>query len=306
MKYESAFSRCIARSAWVTVISLSLVFAASVWNQHSVSANHPVLVEGELDFDGDGLVGLAEDTDNGNDRIFGTINAALGAANGGAAQNGRVTIVTSGRFREIVSITAANGNVTLEAAPGVEADIDAVVAGDRSNQFPVTNNNGAQAAPGIVVDAPANRSVTIRNIVSRNWTDGIRIRGTSRVTLDNVRVENNVNNGIDVSGSARVSITNSQINYSGFRAGATGDFPSAANVPTPGNGISFRESSSGSVTSSSVTGSFAVGISNTTGLSSAVRILALNVFDNTANFIGVKPPSGSTPGTASILRDDNN
>jgi len=305
MKYQTVFSRRIARSVWVTVITVSLVFAASVWNKNFVSANHPVLVEGEVDFDGDGLVGLAEDTDNGNDRIFGTINAALGAANGGAAQNGRVTIVTSGRFREIVSITAANGNVTLEAAPGVEADIDAVVAGDRSNQFPATNNNGAQAAPGIVVDAPANRSVTIRNIVSRNWTDGIRIRGASRVTLDNVRVESNVNNGIDVSGSARVSITNSQVNYTGFRTGATGDFPSAANVPSPGNGISFRESSIGSVAFSSVTGSFAVGISNTTGVPSAVRLLALNVFDNTVNFLGIKPPLGSTPGNSSGLGNDN-
>ena len=289
MKNRSTFTRRTIRFA-ALMITLTILAVVSVWNQTNVLANHPVLVEGEVDFDGDGLVGLAEDTDNANDRIFGTINAALGAANGGAAQNGRVTIVTSGRFREVVSITAANGNVTLDAAPGVDADIDAVVAGDRSNQFPGTNNNTAQLAPGIVVDAPANRSVTIRNIGSRNWTDGIRIRGASRVTLDNVRLENNVNNGIDVSGSARVSITNSHVNYSGFRVGATGDFPSQANMPNPGNGISFRESSRGAVAFTSVTGSFAVGISNTTGLSAAVDLLSVNVFDNTADFLGIKPP----------------
>ena len=300
MMNHSVFLQKVVRSTSATLIAIAFFSAVSIWNLTSVLANHPVLVEGETDFDGDGRLGLAEDTDNGNDRIFGTINAALGAANGAAAQNGRVTIVTSGRFREIVSITAANGNVTLEAAPGVEANIDAVIAGDRSNEFPGTTNATAQAAPGIVVDAPANRSVTIRNIVSRNWTDGIRIRGSSRVTLDNVRVEQNVNNGIDVSGMARVSITHSHVNYTGFRAGATGDFPSAANVPNPGNGISFRENSRGTVAFSSVTGSFAVGISNTTGLSAAVGIIALNVFDNGVNFLGIRPPQDSTPGIAAF------
>ena len=47
----------------------------------AVFANHPVLVEGESDFDGDGLLGVAEDTDNDTDQVFGTINAALAAPN---------------------------------------------------------------------------------------------------------------------------------------------------------------------------------------------------------------------------------
>src|SRR5436305_14614155 len=85
-----------------------------------VSANHPVLVEGNCDspvpgttlvspgtcgdFDGDGRIGTAEDTD-GADRIFGTLNAALGpgtgaAAGTGANLNGRILIVASGRFAE--------------------------------------------------------------------------------------------------------------------------------------------------------------------------------------------------------------
>ncbi|MBA2427390.1 MAG: hypothetical protein H0V60_09975 [Actinobacteria bacterium] len=102
----------------------------------SASANHAVLVEGEQDYDGDGLIGQAEDNDNATDRIFGTITAALGAANGGAGQTGRVTIVTSGRFFESVTIAPTTGNVTLEAAPGVEANVEAVAVGDRVNDSP--------------------------------------------------------------------------------------------------------------------------------------------------------------------------
>lgn len=162
---NTSIRRSLRWFAAAALIASSLA-GASLWRTPGVAANHPVLVEGELDFDGDGLVGLAEDADNDTDRVFGTINAALGAANGGANQNGRVIIVTSGRFREIVFITAANGNVTLEAAPGVEANIDAVVAGARASQFPGTTPT--QSSPGIVVDAASNRSVIIRNIVSRN------------------------------------------------------------------------------------------------------------------------------------------
>jgi hypothetical protein len=292
MKHAQLLSRRgIFRLTLVSLTAALLLAGPGLWHSFEVSANHPVLVEGELDFDGDGLVGLAEDTDNANDRVFGTINAALGAANGGASQNGRVTIVTSGRFREIVNITGANGNVTLEAAPGVEANIDAVIAGDRSSQFPDTTNAAAQAAPGIVVNAPANRKVTIRNLVSRNWTDGIRVLGDSRVTIDNCRLEGNVNNGIAVSGAARVLITHSQVDSTGFRAGATGDFPSAANPPSPGHGISFAGTSSGAVVNTTVSFNFGVGIANSTGNAFAVRLTSVNVFGNGVNFLGAGLPA---------------
>ncbi len=85
---SSQVSRWTAAALVATVLGLTA----------SVSANHPVLVEGEKDFDGDGLIGAAENTDG--DLVFGTITAALAAANGAAAQNGRVTIVTSGRFAD--------------------------------------------------------------------------------------------------------------------------------------------------------------------------------------------------------------
>src|SRR5687768_12969205 len=90
----------------------------------NVAANHPVFVEGNCDspvpgttlvapgtcgdFDGDGRIGTAEDTD-GADRIFGTIFAAIGpgtgaAAGTGANHNGLVLIVRSGRFAEPIYI----------------------------------------------------------------------------------------------------------------------------------------------------------------------------------------------------------
>ncbi len=261
---------------------VAAVMCACVGYSTTSLANHPVLVEGETDFDGDGRLGVDEDND-GDDQVFGTINAALGAANRGANQNGHVIIVTSGRFLEVVNITAANGDVTLQAAPGVEAEIEAVRAGDGAG------NVRRQAAPGIIINAPGNRIVTLRNIVSRNWTDGILVSGNSRVIIDNCRVEHNRNFGIHVTGSARATITNSQVVGSGFRNGAGID-----NTPVPGIGIAFEGASSGVVASTTASSNFAAGISNTTGNPQAVKIYnSTVVFDNNPNFIGVRPPVGS-------------
>ena len=84
---------------------MALLFAilfggASTFRVQTTSANHPVLVEGNCDspvpgttivekgtcgdYDGDGRIGTAEDTD-GADRIFGTLKAALGPGAGGAS-----------------------------------------------------------------------------------------------------------------------------------------------------------------------------------------------------------------------------
>ena len=261
-------------------LATAVMFACLGYSSVSL-ANHPVLVEGERDFDGDGRIGVDEDND-GLDQVFGTINAALGAANRGANQNGHVIIVTSGRFLEIVNITAANGDVTLQAAPGVQAEIEAVRAGDAAG------NTQRQAAPGIIVNSPGNRIVTIRNIVSRNWTDGILVSGNSRVIIDNCRVEHNKDYGIHVMGSAKVTITNSQVIGSGFRNGA-----GIVNTPMPGIGIEFEGASSGVVASTTIGGSFSAGIVNATGNPQAVRIAnTAVVFDNNPNFVGVRPPVG--------------
>lgn len=264
-------------SRWVAALSGALLLYSA-----GALANHPVLVEGEQDFDGDGRLGVAEDTDGQEDQIFGTINAALAAANRGANQNGHVIIVTSGRFLESVTISAANGDVTLQAAPGVEAEIEAVRAGDAAG------NALRQAASGIIINAPANRIVTIRNIVSRNWTDGIVVSGSSRVVIDNCRIEHNKNFGIHVTDSARATITQSRVVGSGFRVGAGVD-----NTPAPGIGISFQGMSSGVVAGTTVSSNFAAGISNTTSKPGVRVFNSAVVFDNNPDFVGVRPPLNS-------------
>ncbi len=274
-------------------------------------ANHPVLVEGNCngpgasarqavtpgtcgDYDGDGRIGAAEDTDEA-DRVFGTINAALGAGTGAAAgtganQNGSVTVVASGNFPEVVVIgnpvtgfaggSATPGNVTLQAAPGVDANIDAVLQGE-------PGSNARQSAPGIIVNSPANRYVTIRNITSRNWTSGIQVRGKSRVAINGVRLEGNVNYGVEVTDDARVAISRSEITATGFRLNPmTGDFPSDANRPDPGKGIEFDDRSSGVVFKTTVSGSFAAGLSNQTSNRRAVCVGPVSLFDNAPNYEG--------------------
>lgn len=249
----------------------TLLLTAFVW-PGAVVANHPVLVEGEQDFDGDGRLGVDEDLDSDTDQVFGTIGAALDAANRAANQNGHVIIVTSGRFLETVTITAANGDVTLQAAPGVQAEIEAVRAGDPGSA-------DRQAAPGIIVDAPADRRVTIRNIVSRNWTIGILIDGHSHVLIEDCRVEHNRDYNVQVAGSARVAIVGSSITAAGFRNGANLD-----NTPDPGVGISFEDQSRGVVADTTVSGSFGAGVANLTGRGSRVQIEDdVVLFDNNPN-----------------------
>jgi hypothetical protein len=280
------FSQKLTRAASAAFL-IALVAAASPLAR----ANHPVLLEGNNaangapgttavtpiasgDYDGDGLVGTAEDTDNATDRIFGTIGAALASANAGANQNGRVTIVSSGRFGELVAITAANGNVTIEAAPGVEANLDAVISGDGAG------NTTRQAASGIVIEAPANRVVTLRNLVIRNFAIGIEIKGASRVHIDNCRIENNRDHGIKVSGDAAVSITGTQVNGSGYRAGSLGDttIDPPTDIANPGNGITFEDDSTGLVADTVVTGSLGTGI---VANNKRVTQKSVLLFDNT-------------------------
>ena len=269
--------RIAAISAWVT-LALGLSSVAL--------ANHPVIVEGNClnpptgnpgpvlpgtcaDYDGDTRIGTAEDADG--DRVFGTITAALGPGTG-ANQNGRVIVVSSGTFAEVVNITAANGNVTLEAAPGVEANIDAVLQGDPGNA-------ARQNAPGIIINSPADRIVILRNLTVRNWTIGIDIRGDSRVIIENVRVENNTNWGIRVQDNARVTIAKSEVHATGFRVGAM-DFP-RVNPPAPGVGIEFEGRSSGSIFHTTVASSFRAGVKDSTR--GQICLSHVQLFDNHPN-----------------------
>jgi hypothetical protein len=279
--------------------ALVLAACASLAAAAVARANHPVFVEGNClnpsppgsnavphpgscgDYDGDARIGADEDTDG--DRVFGTIGAALGAGSDASAgfgvnQNGSVTIVSSGVFPEQVTITAANGNVTLQAAPGVEAAIDAVLQGTPAN-IPRLEQTG------IVVDAPAGRHVVLRNLTVRNWASGITVSGDSRLSIDGVRLENNVNHGILVADRARAAITRSEVHATGFRASITRDYP-VLNTPGPGNGIEFRDLSSGTVYSTVVSGSFGAGVAD---LSSQhfVCLALVNLFDNNPNLEGI-------------------
>jgi hypothetical protein len=273
----------------VFVCLLAAMAAAQV-----VRANHPVLVEGNCnvppagsataplpatcgDWDGDGMIGTAEDTDG--DRVFGTITAALGSA--GINQNGSITIVTSGTFPEVLNITAANGNVTLQGAPGVEANIDAVLQGD-------SGNGARQNAPGIVVNSPASRIVILRNLTSRNWSEGIRIGGDSRAQLEHVRIENNRDFGLRIMSRARVQIDETQVLASGFRSGAA----PVVNTANPGHGIAVLDDAQAAIFRSTVSGTLGTAILNSTGAKSNVRLLDIFLFDNGKDLEGAIYPPG--------------
>jgi hypothetical protein len=233
-------------------------------------ANHPVLVEGEADFDGDGRLGQAEDQDGAagdpSGLTFGTITGCLAAANAGINQNGSCQIVTSGNFAEVINIT---NQVTIEGAPGVIANIEAFLAGPdpRRQEFPTAamNVNALQAAPGIVINSPANRYVILRNLVVTNWTDGVRVLGNSHVLIDNLRIDHNINNGIVIADNAEVAITDSQITSTGFRLNpVTGDFPGVM-APMPGIGVNLQGSSRTVIADSTISGNFGVAIQRARG-----------------------------------------
>lgn len=241
------------RKVWLSGLVLGVV-ALAVANTPTSSANHPVYVEGNCnpfqlfvtpntcgDYDGDGRVSAAEDADNTTDRIFGSINAATGftippgttAGDGGdlrattAQENGRVLIVTTGRFSEGLDVTG--GNLEIAAAPGVEANIDAVIQGDPDPNANVNRQN----RPGIIIDSPGNRVVTLKNLTFRNWVVGARILGNSRVVMQNVRFDNNRNYGIHLlSGNSRLTAENLRITTTGFRLGTGVD-----NTPADGSAI---------------------------------------------------------------------
>jgi parallel beta-helix repeat protein len=288
------------RSHWLALSFLiaAVLIGVSFVSSRNVSANHPVLVEGNCDspvpgttlvapgtcgdFDGDGRIGTAEDTD-GADRIFGTITAALGpgtgaAAGTGANLNGTITIVASGRFAENIVIspqTAIIGNVTLEAAPGVLADIDAVLQGDGGN---TTRQGGI----GIhIIPIGNDRRIVLRNLTIRNFATGILLAENARVTIDNCRLENNLDYGIRLLDDARVAVFNTRVASTGFRVGAA--------VPTTttfGHGISFEGATAGSVFHSFITGSFGSALSNTSSLGLA-SVRYYEVFLGKSNGSGI-------------------
>lgn len=287
-----------------------LVLGVGFFGTRPAEANHPVLVEGNCDspvpgttlvsppgtcgdFDGDGRIGTAEDTD-GADRIFGTINAALGpgtgaAAGTGANQNGLVRIVASGRFSEAVYIGRAGivppngvrspGHVTLEAAPGVHAIIDAVFQGD-----PAGGNVTRQNGPGIFIfylPSEGDRRVTLRNLTIRNYNVGIETSGAGVEVVD-CRLENNLNYGIRTGGDSRLVVLNSEVVNTGFRIG------SANAVPNPGEGIGIRiNQATAKLVDTTVSYSHGAGIHNNLPSATALTLYKVSsFFNNGGNIVG--------------------
>jgi hypothetical protein len=215
------------------------------------------------DYDGDTRIGTAEDTD-GSDRIFGTINAALGNVDLGATinattagLNGRVVIVRSGRFPEQINIRGnalfpSVGNVQIEAAPGVDADIDAVLQGD-----PAGGNNTRQNQVGIEVETGPDRITTLRNLVIRNWAVGVRAFGVSRVNIDHCRIDNNRDLGLHAQSISRLTVNDTLINGIGYRVN-----PAVVNTTTQGFGILFEHSSGGYISNTVISNTFGNGIQN--------------------------------------------
>lgn len=317
---ENSKSRSNAtRIALFCVVFAALVVGMTQWSSVKVSANHPVLVEGNCDspvpgttlvapgtcgdFDGDGRIGTAEDTD-GADRIFGTLRAALGpgtgaAAGTGANQNGKMIIVASGRFAENLFIgntgivvgegVAVPGNMTIEAAPGVDADIDAILQGD-----PAGGNNTRTTQTGIQVTyITANTGVvTLRNLEIRNWFIGVSTSLNSKVHIDNCRLEGNLAHGMRIIDSSRVSITNSQIVGSGFRTGV------GSATPSPGNGIAVEGTALVRIAFTNISHSFAAGIINTTGAAANVGLYGVTTYFNNPNLAGSGAISATDPNYA--------
>jgi hypothetical protein len=296
----------VIRLAAFFLVAIAMVGVMATWSSVNVSANHPVLVEGNCDspvpgttlvspgtcgdFDGDGRIGTAEDTD-GADRIFGTLAAALGpgtgaAAGTGANNNGTITIVSSGRFAETLYIgqnlqgpgfggVANPGDVTIAGAPGVEAIIDAVLQGD-----PAGGNNTRQGANGIAViyfDSPAH-VVTLRNLVLRNFANGISVGLFSRLNIDNCRFQNNLNNGVDAFDFAKVTITRSHFDGNGFRT------PGAA--ANPGDGLVVRNGAQVKIADSVFAHNTGAGIRNQTGAASNVTLYKVATYFNTPDISG--------------------
>jgi parallel beta-helix repeat protein len=269
--------RRVFSKRWPALPFLMIValLGVGVMSTGPASANHPVLVEGNCDspvpgttivdkgtcgdFDGDGRIGTAEDTD-GADRIFGTLNAALGPGTGAAAGtganfNGMVLIVASGRFAEAIHVVNPGGHIQIAAAPGVEAIIDAVLQGD-----PAGGNNARQEAVGILFSTPADRRVILRNLTIRNWAEGIRAVQAARITVVGCRIENNRDFGIRVADSSRVAVYDTQINSTGFRVGT------ANNLTQFGIGILFETNGGGYIAKSLITGSLRAAVLNVSSL----------------------------------------
>ncbi|HEX5706959.1 MAG TPA: right-handed parallel beta-helix repeat-containing protein, partial [Pyrinomonadaceae bacterium] len=169
------------------------------------------------------------------------------------------------------------GNVTIEAAPGVIANIDAVLQGD-----PAGGNALRQGSNGITVAySSAFRVVTLRNLVIRNFNNGILVAGIARVNIDNCRLENNIANNISLIDNANVAITNTQSVGAGLRIG-----PSVPTAPNPGYGLVLRNNARANVMNSSFTNNQGAGLVNLTNDATNLKLFKVGAFFNGTDIAG--------------------
>jgi len=201
--------------------------------------------------------------------------------------NGRIIIVTSGRFAETLYIgnnspdpavgSSSPGHVTIEAAPGVYADLDAVLQGD-----PAGGNGTRQGRPGIQINylpAFSGRVVTLRNLTIRNYQTGVLAMGSSRVIIDNCRFENNLSSNILAGGSADVVVSNSLIESAGFRIGT-------ANSSGVGRGVVVTNDAKMRLMETTISNNKGAGIYNTAPAANVV-LFKVSTYFNKPNVLGV-------------------
>jgi len=225
------------------------------------------------DYDGDGTIGTAEDGDG--DNVYGTINGALTGL-GGA--NGRVLIVKSGTYSEQIAGSLTNGHVQIEAAEGVEANIDAVQPGDPNVNNTVTREQGI----GLLLSGQPGTSFTLRNLTVRYWLIGMRVSGSVRLVVQKCRFDKNLNYGIEMLTSSRITMNDSQITHTGRRLGTVNPAPAADTA-----GIRFADTTGGFINNTVIADSVGAGVRNNSTLN--VVLFQIVLADNVGGNIVMAP-----------------
>jgi parallel beta-helix repeat protein len=166
--------------------------------------------------------------------------------------------------------------VIIQAAPGVNAEIDAVLQGD-----PAGGNTARQNGPGIFVvyNAGTQSTVTLRNLTIRNFLDGISIWVSSKVIIDRCRIEHNRDHGVRVQDAAKVVIVNSTVSSNGRRIPVSG--PSS-----PGNGITANACSTCEVRVAETTVSHNVGAGIAGTAPAVIQLFKVSAYFNSPNIAG--------------------
>jgi hypothetical protein len=252
-----------------SLVTLALVAALALTAAPAL-ANHSVWVEGDVDWDGDGLLGVDEDMDD--DGVYGTLNGGVDAV----GLNGAVTVVTTGQFNEVLEIDNPGGNLVIQAAPGVMALLEAFrppgndpanTTRQNATAIHVNDSTDPAAVHEELVTGKAHggsddgeRVVILRNLHIRNYNTGVRATGTAHVTIDNVTFDSNVAWGVFAQDSSRVTVSNSLVLATGRRTTPAPDLTDA----TPGVGIEAADFATIDVFNTVVTNSIGAGIANTT------------------------------------------